>query len=369
LSAPPSNEIAVVPGRRALVLGGGGITGAAYEIGCLTALDRFLAPEHSTFDFELVSGVSAGSIIASAVAQRIAPGRIFEAISNGERSVMNFSRSDIYRADWRGAFRQLRGSLVRIGRILLERRRQRERPSLTELMAILQEQLPSGLFSLEPMESYFARSFSELGVPDHFRDLECELYISATDIDSGRQIVFGTPEEKDVRISQAITASCAIPTFFRPVQIGSRYFIDGVYSGLRHLEIVLERGARLAIYVNPLVPIDNSLSETYIPSVSSGEFGSVAELGIGMVREQADRVHARFKLENGLRYLRQKYSDADILLLEPPRTETSLFLQSPMAFGARNDVMHFAFQLTQNHLKRNRDKLREMLARHGLRIA
>jgi NTE family protein len=38
--------------KAALVLAGGGMTGAAYEIGALTALDHLLAPEFSSSRFK-----------------------------------------------------------------------------------------------------------------------------------------------------------------------------------------------------------------------------------------------------------------------------------------------------------------------------
>jgi NTE family protein len=38
--------------KAALVLAGGGMTGAAYEIGALTALDRLFAPEFSNSRFK-----------------------------------------------------------------------------------------------------------------------------------------------------------------------------------------------------------------------------------------------------------------------------------------------------------------------------
>jgi NTE family protein len=38
--------------KSALVLAGGGMTGAAYEIGALTALDRLFAPEFSSSRFK-----------------------------------------------------------------------------------------------------------------------------------------------------------------------------------------------------------------------------------------------------------------------------------------------------------------------------
>ena len=53
-------------GKTALVLAGGGIMGAAYEIGALTALDRLFTKDFSARRFDIYVGVSAGSARYSA---------------------------------------------------------------------------------------------------------------------------------------------------------------------------------------------------------------------------------------------------------------------------------------------------------------
>jgi len=45
--------------KTALILAGGGIMGAAYEIGCLTALDKLFAPGFSSRRFDIYIGISA----------------------------------------------------------------------------------------------------------------------------------------------------------------------------------------------------------------------------------------------------------------------------------------------------------------------
>src|SRR5210317_508950 len=86
--------------KTAMVLAGGGIMGAAYEIGCLAALDRLFSPGFSTRHFDTYIGISAGSVIASLVANRIDPGGLFRTIARNERTVFNWRRRDIYRFDW-----------------------------------------------------------------------------------------------------------------------------------------------------------------------------------------------------------------------------------------------------------------------------
>ena len=59
-------------GRVALVLGGGGITGAAYHLGVLNAMNA-MSERASVNDFDLYVGTSAGSVLAACLANRITP--------------------------------------------------------------------------------------------------------------------------------------------------------------------------------------------------------------------------------------------------------------------------------------------------------
>src|ERR671924_862117 len=58
--------------QTALVLGGGGFTGGVYEIGALRALD-LLAVNRTVNDFDLYVGTSAGSFVASLLANGVTP--------------------------------------------------------------------------------------------------------------------------------------------------------------------------------------------------------------------------------------------------------------------------------------------------------
>ena len=60
------------PSKTALVLGGGGFTGAVYEIGALRALD-LLSVNRSVTDFDVIVGTSAGSFVAAMTANGITP--------------------------------------------------------------------------------------------------------------------------------------------------------------------------------------------------------------------------------------------------------------------------------------------------------
>jgi predicted acylesterase/phospholipase RssA len=353
--------------KTALVLAGGGIMGAAYEIGCLTALDRLFAPGFNTRRFDIYVGVSAGSVIATLIANRISPNGLFHAIDNNEQSVFNFHRSDIYRLDYREVFASFWSLTTNLFRIFRNYRQNRWTFSLVDIVHILQEQFPAGLFSLGPLQKYLCQAFRREGILDDFNLLKTELYIPAYDIDRGRRIVFGSEGFRDMHICQAITASCAIPYFFRPHKVDGHYYLDGSIGRLAHLDIAIERGAKLIVVINPRVPMDNDLERFCLPSLSYGECSSIADLGITFAWEQAQRIENKEKLELALAMYRREHPDVDIVLVEPGREESLLFFQSPMSSVARNHIMNYGYNLSLIQFQDRYERLREVFARHGIR--
>lgn len=357
---PPERE------KTALVLAGGGIMGAAYEIGCLTALDRLFTPAFSTRRFDIYVGISAGSVVAAMVANRISPAGLYTAIARNEAHVFNFRRHDIYRLDMWEILADCGRVFKNLFRILRNFRRSGMTFSFVDLLHILQEQFPAGIFSLEPMQNYLCQAFKQAGLHDDFRLLHPELYIPAVDIDRGERVIFGSEGFRDVHICQAITASCAIPVFFRPHLVGGNYYVDGSVGRVAHLDIAIERGAKLIVVVNPRVPMVNDREKFCLPSLSSGQCSSVAELGLSFAWEQAQRIETKQKLEMGFANYRRQYPDVDILLIEPGAEESLLFLQSPMSFKTRSHVMHYGYNLTLSILSERFEEYREIFARHGI---
>lgn len=352
--------------KTAMILAGGGIMGAAYEIGCLAALDRLFSPGFSTRRFDTYIGISAGSVIASLVANRVDPGGLFKTIARNERTVFNWRRRDIYRFDWWAVIRAL-SILPR--NLLHVRQYYRKRGwvfSLRDLPHLLHEQFPSGLFSLEPLQSYLCKSFRNEGLCDEFSGLSCELFIPAYDLDSGERIVFGTAGHQDLHICQAITASSAIPFFFQPHRIGQNAYLDGSTGRVTHIDIAIENGARLIVLINPRVPFRNDQELTCLPSLSYGKCSKIDELGVLFTWEQAKRIECREKLTLALDYYRQTNPEVDILLFEPGDDEALLFFQGAMSIGARNQVMHYGYQLTLSEMKSKYHELATIFARHGI---
>src|SRR3954466_9203266 len=79
LEAGKQRRTAAAKGKRrarrsktAVVLGGGGFTGGVYEIGALRAID-LLAVNRTVNEFDVYVGTSAGSFVASLLANGVTP--------------------------------------------------------------------------------------------------------------------------------------------------------------------------------------------------------------------------------------------------------------------------------------------------------
>src|SRR5205085_619460 len=124
----------------------------------------------------------------------------------------------------------------------------------------LAEALPSGLYSGSGIEDYVRTVLSDPDRSDDFRNLDNELYLAATDLDTCERIVFGSADWDDVPISTAVRASTALPMVYKPVRIRDRDLIDGGIVSTTNLDIAVEAGAKLIIVVNPLVPYVNDFT-------------------------------------------------------------------------------------------------------------
>jgi NTE family protein len=60
-----------------------------------------------------------------------------------------------------------------------------------------------------------------------FDELRSPLLVNTVDVERGTQVVWGLPGLTDVRVDDAVYASCALPGFFPPGRVDGRLCIDG----------------------------------------------------------------------------------------------------------------------------------------------
>ncbi|HSU01202.1 MAG TPA: patatin-like phospholipase family protein [Nocardioides sp.] len=194
-------------GRTALVLGGGGITGIAWEIGILTGLAE--AGVDLT-DADIVVGTSAGSVVGAQVTNGTPLADLYAGQLEPPDAELGGRMSRIaalklvppYLLPGTG-----RDKLARVGRVALAS----HRPGSVDREGVIRSRLP-------------VRDWPE-------RDLR----ITAVDAESGEFTVFTAASGVD--LVAAVAASCAVPTVWPPVEIDGRTYMDGGMRSTANVDV------------------------------------------------------------------------------------------------------------------------------------
>jgi NTE family protein len=238
--------------RRGLVLGAGGVLGAAWTIGALRAIE-----EQEGFDLrtaDVIIGTSAGSVVGAALGAGI-PVRALENHQRGEVAVGDPVIEYEYEADTGGALPPRPKMRLGSGRLLLQAARHPRRyPPLVALSAVA----PRGRGTLEPL-----RSAIEALDPGEWSEHE-NVWIVAMDYETGRRVAFGRPGSPPARLSEAVVASCAIPGWFTPVTIGGRRYVDGGTCSPTSLDLLAGHGLDEVFVVAPMVSFSYDAPETLV---------------------------------------------------------------------------------------------------------
>jgi len=352
--------------KKALVLAGGGIPGWVYEIGCLTALDDFLE-QFSVNAFDIYVGTSAGATAAALLANGIRPRAIYDDLLKERPSRFAFARSDIYSFGYRETFHLLKKvfrSLIPIGRHFLSGK---HRFSILDLLMMLEENLPSGIFTLKNLEETLAHFFAREGYSNDFRKLSRELYIPAVDVDMGRYDVFGEGIFSDVPISQAVTASSAVPILFQPVRIRGKDYIDGGVSRVAHIDVALNHGAELVWVINPVQYVANDRTHVRLTSLAGNPVG-IKDKGLSFIYDQAMRISTSTRLYLAMKRYHGEYPDKQFLLIQPSPLQGALFAHLAVSFDDRVELLKFGYDSTVAALRADFDMYRECLKRHDIQV-
>lgn len=346
-----------------VALAGGGPLGAIYEIGALVALDEALAGLEPA-DCDVYVGVSSGSFIAAGLANGMTPQAMYRMFIATEAA------DDPFEPDL-----LMRPALAEYGRRLAalpELFRAAARSYLAaplshgffESFQRLTRAIPAGLFDNAGIGAYLTELFAAPGRTNDFRKLRHKLFIVATDLDSGEAVPFGTPGRDDVPIAEAVKASAALPGLFPPVEIGGRHYVDGALIKTLHASVALKEGAKLMICVNPLVPFNADLAAQQ----GGGDTGLLVGGGLPVLLAQTFRSIIYSRMQVGMGRYEKEFPDADVVLFEPSRDDAEMFFANVFSYADRERLSEHAYQRTRAELRRRRDELEPVFARHGIAV-
>ena len=217
--------------RRGLVLGAGGVLGAAWAIGALNALVEVEGFE--PHDADLIVGTSAGAVLAALLGAGITAAELRDH-QRGLPLPHEVGRDWSYDRSTGGALPSR--PRMGIGSPALLRRTAR-RPRRVPPLAVLAALAPSGHGNLAEVGRIVGSVAAESGWVQ--RD---GVWVVAMDYDTGKRVAFGRDGSPPASLDEAVMASCAIPGWYAPVSIGGRRFVDGGAWSTTNVDLVGREG-------------------------------------------------------------------------------------------------------------------------------
>jgi len=391
----------------ALVLAGGAVTGGAFKVGGLKALNDFMVDRKIT-DMDLYVGLSAGAILGSSLAAGVTPDEMIKVLDGTSTRLDQLKPFDLYSPNYSEFFsrpakfgydlasylpsiaidfaRGVPGLPTAVGGPLREFLR---RPNYTRFEALamrlidhispkrelpsLTNHIPGGFFDNESLERWLRSSLERIKIPNDFRAFVRKtgkrLYVTACDLDTAERVIFGADENCELTISQAVQASSALPIFYKPARINGVDYVDGGVRHTANIDVAIEKGADLIICYNPFRPFLNRIDAEDSEASYFAEGRYLADRGLKAIINQVFRtlLHSRLKL--GIqRYLADDRFQGDIVLIEPRENDADYFATNPIAFWKRARAVQHGFESVRSTIEQNFEQLETVFARYGIAL-
>lgn len=233
--------------RFGIVLGGGGVLGAAWAVGALSAIEAVDGIDAREAD--IILGTSAGSVMAAMLGGSLSVSAMREHQNGGDITEGPLA-GYLWDYDvatgaatpppprWRGASPStfLRNAV-----------RLRSMPPT----AVVAPLLPEGRVSLAAIQDLAHACVGGVSWPDREG-----IWISAFNLDFGYRVVFGRPDAPPADIADAVAASCSIPGWYEPVVIDGTRYVDGGTWSATSADLLREQRLEHAYVLAPMASFD-----------------------------------------------------------------------------------------------------------------
>ena len=353
--------------RIGLAIAGGGPIGAMYELGALRALDEACEGLDLT-RLDCYVGVSSGAFFAAGLANRMDTAELCRIFITGESDDVVFRPETFLRLATDEYLRRAVAFPKLAARLTRDMLSGRGDSRWSDIVTRIGGLVPTGIFDNAGVEHFLREVFTRRGRSNDFRKLERPLYVIGVDLDSGEAVRFGDAGWDSVPISRAVQASAALPGLYPPVEIRGRHFVDGALRRTMHASVVLERDVDLMLGINPLVPFNPGTDEYADAQAHRFSDRRIAEGGFPGVISQALRTMLQSRMQVGLARYPAQYPHIDQVVFEPNADNRELFYTNIFSFAARRRISQLAYRNTLADLRKRRDELEPVLARHGIRL-
>lgn len=278
-----------------LVLGGGGITGAAFQFGTLLALQ--LATGWDPNQSDVVIGTSCGALTGALVRGSQLNLETFVGQAATREEVAAMLRERVFRrARPSGTMRWLRRGVLPGLR----------RPDLNLVLG------SPAVFSSLGIADWVADALGDMAADWPSRPT----VIVAYDLKKRERTPFGTEAAPPAELRKAVAASAAVPGIFQPVWIEGRWFVDGGIASGTSVDLVLgsERPLDLIIVIAPLAASERRPGARFYEDIFD-RFG-------------------RSALEAEIALVKQHWPATDILVLRPDQRVLAATRPNPMSTEA-----------------------------------
>jgi len=314
------------PPRVGLVLGAGGVLGGAWLTGALHAICTETGWDPGSA--EHIVGTSAGSMVGGLLACGVPPW-FMVGYSAGERPPPDGAEDlppESHRAAGGASYRlhvgppSLGPGSLRLAASSLAR------PYRHSPATLVAAWLPRGPFSTEPLKNTIRRVCPEGWAPHP------NFWSMAVEYGSGRLVRFGDDGAPAADLADAVAASCAVPGFFRPVEIDGHAYVDGGLRSVSNVDVLVDAPLDMVVVLNPM------------SSLHAGAPRTLGERAAYAIRRNAGR-----RLGNEARRLRA--CGIEPILIQPTVHDLDAMGSNLMNRRRRHDVMTTAAASVAAHLR------------------